>query len=234
MLKLRLESQQRVQKILVDSQQDAEDSITTLDRPEKWHEFIKMFSKFNKYNMPYILVSGKNCVGKSYLSEALMNAHGYNPVDVPSVIFGIDADPSVFSDPEHPKRDLLIRIVHHNMVLFRQKTIPMMFEGNIRDKELRDILFPQNEFIRICVVPDTLEHYKRAIWDTYLTDITRDRVMAVPFLYPKIRENKEYPLGEETMEVIAGAQLSTMQEFIDDYANDFHIVVNGYEEPNEW
>jgi len=228
------ESKARVRKILEDSKKDDEDSITTLDKPENWYKFLEMFDKFDKYHMPYVFVSGKNCVGKSYLSEALMKRHGYSPVDVPSVMFGIDADPTVFSDPEHPKRELLIRVVHHNMVLFRQKATPMIFEGNVKEKALRNILFPSNEFIRVCVVPDSLEHYKRAIWDTYLTDITRDRMMSIPFLYPKIRENKEYPLGENTMEEIAKEQISTMKEFVDEYCEDFYIVVNDFKEENEW
>jgi len=223
-----------VEQILKESEEADKDSITTLDTPENWYKFLRMFDHFDKYNMPYVFVSGKNCVGKSYLSEALMRLHGYSPVDVPSVMFGIEADPTVFSDPEHEKRELLIRVVQSNMVRFRQEPMPMIFEGNIKDKALRDILFPCNEFIRVCIVPDTLEHYKRAIWDTYLTDITRDRIMSVPFLYPKIRENAEYPLGEATMEQIAMDQINTMSEFVEDYCDDFHIIVNDFKEDNEW
>jgi hypothetical protein len=206
--------------------------IATLDDPEDWYRFLEMFKRFDKKKLPFVFISGKSYVGKKYLANALIKYFDYTPLDLNDLISLLNTDETVYTDPKNPQRNVLIFNIREHMRKYSNQQ-NIVFFGNVKDTELREILFPASEVIRVCVVPQTIEIYKRALWDVYLTNVTRNVPNTCKLLEPYIKTGRVL-LKDNVFEKLATYEIKNMPAWYDEYCKGFHVVYNTYKEFNEW
>lgn len=207
--------------------------IATLDDPEDWYRFLEMFKRFDKKKLPFVFISGKSYVGKKYLANALIKHFDYTPLDLNDLPPLLKTEDTVYSDPNNPQRSLLIFNIREHMRKCLNQQQHIVFFGNVKDAELREILFPASEVIRVCVVPQTMEIYRRAIWDVYLTNVTRNVHNTCKLLESYIKTGRVL-LKDAVFEKVATQEIKNMPAWYEEYCKGFHVVYNSYKEFNEW
>lgn len=207
--------------------------IATLDDPEDWYRFLEMLKRFEKRRLPHVLISGKFNVGKKYLANALIKHFDYTPLDLTDMPPLLQTDETVYTDPKNPKRGLLIYNIREHMRRCANVGQHVVFYGNIQEAELREILFPASEVIRVCVVPENIEIYKRALWDVYLTNAARNLPHTSKLIEPYVKTGRVL-LKDDTFTKIATQEFKSMPAWYDEYCKGFHVVYNSYKEFNEW
>jgi hypothetical protein len=205
----------------------------TIEDPEDWYRFLEMFKKFDKKKLPFVFISGKSTIGKRYLASALIKHYDYTSLDLKELPPLLKTDETVYSDPKNPQRNLLIYNIREHMRISLNQHQHIVFYGNVQDAELREILFPASEVIRVCIVPENVEIYKRAIWDIYLTNVTCNTPNTHKLLEPYVK-NARILLKEDVFKKIAIQEIESMPDWYNEYCKGFHVVYNSYKEFNEW
>lgn len=207
--------------------------ITTIEDPEDWYRFLEMFKHFDKKKLPFVFISGKSYVGKKYLANALIKKYDYIPVDLKDLPSIFNTDETIYSDPNNPQRNILIFNVREHMRKYLHQQQRVVFYGNIKDAVLREAMFPGSEVIRVCVIPENKDIYKRALWDVYSTNVTKNQPNTSKLLEPYVKTGRVL-LKDAVFDKIATQEILSLSSWYNEYCKGFHVVYNSYKEFNEW